>query len=228
MPVPRKHPQELRDQAKRFMRGAMGQEVSLSLNATVIRIDHRAGVNPDTLRGWAEQARVDAGELRGVTFLRAGARVSDCRSSELHRRASGLLWGRAELSGVHRARSHDRPVGWRTESKIPTDPPLDALEMALWVRHRAGRHADLAREPFFDGLPAISGSPRAFRSWVGGHTVPPSTERPRLGSRARRPWLPRCGATLWRSLTGSCRLRCDLANALAERVKDHDFFPLRE
>ncbi|SJM69673.1 Mobile element protein [Agrococcus casei LMG 22410] len=31
-----------------------------------------------------------------------------------------------------------RIVGWRTMSTMPTDLPLDALEMALWVRDRAG------------------------------------------------------------------------------------------
>lgn len=31
-----------------------------------------------------------------------------------------------------------RIVGWRTASRMPTELPLDALEMALWVRARAG------------------------------------------------------------------------------------------
>ena len=31
-----------------------------------------------------------------------------------------------------------RVVGWRTMSRMPTELPLDALEMALWVRDRAG------------------------------------------------------------------------------------------
>jgi putative transposase len=31
-----------------------------------------------------------------------------------------------------------RIVGWRTMNKMPTELPLDALEMALWVRDRAG------------------------------------------------------------------------------------------
>lgn len=31
-----------------------------------------------------------------------------------------------------------RIVGWRTMNRMPTDLPLDALEMALWVRDRAG------------------------------------------------------------------------------------------
>ncbi len=34
-----------------------------------------------------------------------------------------------------------RIVGWRTMSKMPTELPLDALEMALWVRDRAGQDA---------------------------------------------------------------------------------------
>ena len=31
-----------------------------------------------------------------------------------------------------------RIVGWRTADRMPTELPLDALEMALWVRERAG------------------------------------------------------------------------------------------
>jgi putative transposase len=35
-----------------------------------------------------------------------------------------------------------RIVGWRTTNRIPTELPLDALEMALWVRDRAGDTVD--------------------------------------------------------------------------------------
>jgi putative transposase len=35
-----------------------------------------------------------------------------------------------------------RLVGWRTASSMPTELPLDALEMALWVRQRAGQDVD--------------------------------------------------------------------------------------
>jgi len=31
-----------------------------------------------------------------------------------------------------------RIVGWRTAPSMPTELPLDALEMALWTRARAG------------------------------------------------------------------------------------------
>lgn len=32
-----------------------------------------------------------------------------------------------------------RIVGWRTMSRMPTDLPLDALDMALWIRDQAGQ-----------------------------------------------------------------------------------------
>lgn len=32
-----------------------------------------------------------------------------------------------------------RIVGWRTSDRMPTELPLDALEMALWVRDRTAR-----------------------------------------------------------------------------------------
>lgn len=35
-----------------------------------------------------------------------------------------------------------RIVGWRTASPMPTELPLDALEMALWVRQNSGHHLD--------------------------------------------------------------------------------------
>lgn len=35
-----------------------------------------------------------------------------------------------------------RIVGWRTASSMPTELPLDALEMALWTRERAGEDVD--------------------------------------------------------------------------------------
>ncbi len=35
-----------------------------------------------------------------------------------------------------------RIVGWRTASAMPTELPLDALEMALWTRARAGQAVD--------------------------------------------------------------------------------------
>jgi putative transposase len=46
--------------------------------------------------------------------------------------------GMAITAFVHDAFSR-RIVGWRTAATMPTELPLDALEMALWTRERAGR-----------------------------------------------------------------------------------------
>lgn len=55
MPAPRKYPNELRERAKRLVQEAREQEPELSLNAAVLRIGPRVGVNPDTLRGWLKR-----------------------------------------------------------------------------------------------------------------------------------------------------------------------------
>jgi len=67
MPAPRKYPSELRERAKRLVFEAREQEPDLSLNAAVLRIGPRVGVNPDTLRGWCKQADIDAGRRPGIT-----------------------------------------------------------------------------------------------------------------------------------------------------------------
>ena len=65
MPAPRKYPPELRERAMRLVAEARKEDPELSLNAAVIRIGQRVGVNPDTLRGWCKQAEIDAGERPG-------------------------------------------------------------------------------------------------------------------------------------------------------------------
>ena len=67
MPAPRKYPQELRDRAMRLVQEARSEDPELSLNAAVIRIGGRVGVNADTLRGWCKQAEVDTGKRPGTT-----------------------------------------------------------------------------------------------------------------------------------------------------------------
>ena len=67
MPAPRKYNDELRERAQRLVREAREQEPALSLNAAVLRIGPRVGVNPDTLRGWCKQADVDSGRAPGIT-----------------------------------------------------------------------------------------------------------------------------------------------------------------
>jgi transposase-like protein len=76
MPAPRKYPQELRDRAVRLVVEAMAEDPELSLNGAVHRIGPRVGVVPDTLRGWAKQARIDSDLTPGTTTSDA-ARIKD-------------------------------------------------------------------------------------------------------------------------------------------------------
>jgi transposase len=59
MPAPRKYPAELRERAVRLMLEAREQEPDLTLNAAVLRIGPKVGINKDTLRGWCKQAEID-------------------------------------------------------------------------------------------------------------------------------------------------------------------------
>jgi len=67
VPAPRKYPNELRQRAILLVLEAREQDPDLSLNAAVVRIAPRVGVNKDTLRGWCKQAEIDAGRRPGVT-----------------------------------------------------------------------------------------------------------------------------------------------------------------
>ena len=67
MPTPRKYPQELRERAIRLVQEAQRENPELSLSAAAIRSGQCTGVNPDTRRGWAKQAAIDAGRRTGMT-----------------------------------------------------------------------------------------------------------------------------------------------------------------
>jgi putative transposase len=65
-----------------------------------------------------------------------------------------------------------RIVGWRTMNRMPTDLPLDALEMALWVRERADQDVP---ESFNIQMPELNTLLCATRS-----DSPTSARSPRL------------------------------------------------
>lgn len=91
MPAPRKYPQELRERAMRLVGEAREQEPGLSLNAAVVRVGSRVGVNPDTLRGWVKQADIDAGRRPGTTSEDA-ARIKELeRENRELKRANEIL-----------------------------------------------------------------------------------------------------------------------------------------
>lgn len=91
MPAPRKYPNELRERAMRLVQEAREQDPELSLNAAVVRIGQRTGVNADTLRGWCNQADVDAGRRPGTTTGDA-ARIRELeRENRELKRANEIL-----------------------------------------------------------------------------------------------------------------------------------------
>jgi transposase InsO family protein len=77
-----------------------------------------------------------------------------------------------------------RIVGWRTAAAMPTELPLDALEMALWTRARAGQtvdglvhHTDRGSKPRSATRPGCSTParwPRSARSATATTTPSPS------------------------------------------------------
>jgi transposase len=91
MPAPRKYPNELRERAIRLVREARAEDPKLSLNAAARRIAPRVGVVPDTLRGWCQQAAVDAGQAPGTTTVDA-TRIKDLeRENRELKRANEIL-----------------------------------------------------------------------------------------------------------------------------------------
>jgi putative transposase len=98
-----------------------------------------------------------AGARRGKQFKTtrpdaAAARPPDLVNRDFHAEAPNRLWlvdftyvatwsGMAFTAFVSDAYSR-RIVGWRTAAAMPTELPLDALEMALWTRAVAGQDVD--------------------------------------------------------------------------------------
>ena len=94
------------------------------------------------------------GARRGRRFVTTRPAPAASRAPDLVRRdfsapRPNALWlvdftyvstwsGMAFTAFVHDAYSR-RIVGWRTAPSMPTSLPLDALEMALWTRARAGQ-----------------------------------------------------------------------------------------
>ena len=71
MSAPRKYSQELWKRAIRLDQEAQKEDPERSLDAAVIWIGQDTGVDPDTLRGRAKQAAIDAGKRPGPTTSEA-------------------------------------------------------------------------------------------------------------------------------------------------------------
>ena len=89
MAAPRKYPEELRERAIRMAVDARRDPAS-RLGA-VRRVGERLGINPETLRGWVNQAEIDGGDRPGTSSAEA-QRVAELEQENRElRRANEIL-----------------------------------------------------------------------------------------------------------------------------------------
>ena len=67
MPALKKYPEEMRERASRLVRDKLADTPGLSVTRGCRLVGEQLGINPDTLRNWVKQARIDTGEAPGTT-----------------------------------------------------------------------------------------------------------------------------------------------------------------
>ena len=67
MPALKKYPDEMRERASRLVRDKLADTPGLSVTRGRRLVGEQLGINPDTLRNWVKQARIDLGEAPGTT-----------------------------------------------------------------------------------------------------------------------------------------------------------------
>jgi transposase-like protein len=89
MVAPRKYPDELRERAVRMVIEA--RQDPMTRTGACRRIGQQLGINPETLRGWVNQAEIDSGDRPGTPTSEA-ARVAELeREVRELRRANAIL-----------------------------------------------------------------------------------------------------------------------------------------
>ncbi|HEX8508125.1 MAG TPA: transposase [Propionibacteriaceae bacterium] len=89
MAAPRKYPEELRERAIRLVLDARKDPASRP--GACKRIGEQLGINSDTLRGWVNQAEVDAGDRAGTTSSDSARLAELERDNRELRRANAIL-----------------------------------------------------------------------------------------------------------------------------------------
>jgi transposase len=67
MPALKKYPDEMRERASRLVRDKLADTPGLSVTRGCRLVAEQLGINPDTLRNWVKQARIDTGEAPGTS-----------------------------------------------------------------------------------------------------------------------------------------------------------------
>ena len=91
MPAQRKYDQETRDRAVRLYQERRRDHASEPASESRRRIGELLDVNPGTLRGWVEQADVDAGARPGVSSEENAELVKLRKENAELRRANEIL-----------------------------------------------------------------------------------------------------------------------------------------
>jgi len=89
MAAPRKYPDELRERAIRLVIDARKDPATRP--GACRRIGEQLGINPETLRGWVQQAEIDAGDRPGMTTPDAQRLAELEREVRELRRANAIL-----------------------------------------------------------------------------------------------------------------------------------------
>lgn len=104
-PPPRRYPPELKERAVRLVdqMAAEGER-----HGAITRVAHQLGIGPESVRQWVRQARVDRGELGGLTSEeRQRMRELERENREL-RRANEILKAAASFFGAELDRHSQR------------------------------------------------------------------------------------------------------------------------
>jgi len=154
-----------RRQVERLMRYAGLQGARRGRRLVTTRPDKTAARAPDLVGRDFSAARPNALWLVDFTYVSTWS-------------------GMAFTAFIHDAYSR-RIVGWRTAASMPTSLPLDALEMALWTRARAGQdvagvvhHSDAGAPGSTRRSATATGSPTPGPSPRSAPSVTATTPRP--------------------------------------------------
>lgn len=106
MAAPRKYPEELRERAIRMAVDARRDPAARP--GAVRRVGEQLGINPETLRGWVNQAEIDDGHRPGTTTTDALRLVELERENRELRRANAILKSASAFFAAELDRPHSR------------------------------------------------------------------------------------------------------------------------
>jgi len=125
VPAHRKYDKETRDRAVRMFQDRLRDSPDESARQIRRRIGELLGIHPDTMRGWIEQAKINAGQRRGVT-TDATAELQALRRENRRKMTLQARVGRTDGARVERSQEHLEELG--------ADPTAETLRLEHELR----------------------------------------------------------------------------------------------